>query len=132
MFVLMVAALPLLISAQPPEVPQRAGLGDRFHYFRGASGRRYLFSTVPRCELADFHSAVVIFAHPTRSGRLAADRITVLDGFGRPSGHDGRWPPTATLGAVHLLSASDSERHQIVADLSAASLPADNFAALAA
>ena len=126
----MVAVLPPLLSAQPPEVPRRAGLGDRFHYFQGSSGRRYLFSVVPLDELADFRSAVVIIAHTARGGRLAADRITVLDRFGRPSGHDRHWPPTATpdtVALVHLLSTSDAERHDIVSDLSA-----DKLTALAA
>ena len=118
----MVAVLPPLLSDQPPEVPQRAGLGDRFHYFRGQSGRRYLFSTVPRDELADFRSAVVILARPARDGRLAAHWITVLDLFGRPSAGDRRWPPVTTPDTVilvHLLSASDALRRDLVADLSA-------------
>ena len=119
----MVAVLPPLLSDQPPEVPQRAGLGDRFHYFRGSSGRRYLFSTVPRDELADFRSAVVIVARPAANGRLAAHWITVLDVFGRPSAGDRRWPPVPGAGEVilvHLLSADDRQRRDLVADLSAA------------
>jgi hypothetical protein len=123
MFVLMVAVLPHLLSDQPPEVPQRVGLGDRFHYFRGSSGRRYLFSTVPRDELVDVRSAVVIVARPAGNGRLAAHWITVLDVFGRPAAGDRRWPPAVGAGElilVHLLSADDRGRHDLVADLSAA------------
>ena len=122
MFVLMVAVLPPLLSDQPPEVPQRVGLGDRFHYFRGSSGRRYLFSTVPRDALADFRSAVVIVARPAGNGRLAAHWITVLDVFGRPSAGDWRWPPVTGSDAVvlvHLLSADERGRLDPVADLSA-------------
>ena len=117
----MVAVLPPLLSAQPPEVPQRAGLGDRFHYFRGHSGRRYLFSAVPREDLADFRSAVVIVARPAQGGRVAANWITVLDRFGRPSGN-GRWPAAVasdTLILVHCLSADEAARFDLVADLSA-------------
>jgi hypothetical protein len=122
MFVLMVAVLPPLLSDQPPEVPQRAGLGDRFHYFRGNSGRRYLFSAVPRDDLGSFRSAVVILARPAGNGRVAAYWITVLDLLGRPTSRDRRWPPlltTDTVVLLHLLSASDAERRDLVADLSA-------------
>ncbi|HWB49864.1 MAG TPA: hypothetical protein VG651_12200, partial [Stellaceae bacterium] len=68
----MVAVLPPLLSDQPPEVPQRVGLGDRFHYFRGLSGRRYLFTAVDRRDLPDFRSAVALVAEPAAEGRLAA------------------------------------------------------------
>jgi hypothetical protein len=97
------------------------GLGDRFHYFRGSSGRRYLFSTVPRDELADFRSAVVMVARRAGNGRLAAHWLTVLDIFGRPSAGDRRWPPVlgpTDVILVHLLSADDHRRRDLVADLS--------------
>jgi len=119
----MVAVLPSLLSDQPPEVPQRAGLGDHFHYFRGSSGRRYLFSKVAADELADFQSAVVIFAKRAAAGRVTAHWITLVDPFGRPegAGRTRRWPPIQpdTLILVHLLSPGDAERRAVVADLSA-------------
>ncbi len=116
----MVAVLPPLLSDQPPEVSQRAGLGDRFHYFRGFSSRRYLFSTVDRADLADFRAAVVIVARRAANGRLAAHWITVLDVFGRPTAGDRRWPPLVggnDVVLVHLLSADDRTRRDLVADL---------------
>jgi hypothetical protein len=116
----MVAVLPPLLSAQPPEVPQRAGLGDRFHYFRGSSGRRYLFTAVAREDLGDFRSAVVIVARPAANGRLAAGWIATVDAFGRIEGRDRRlpdWPDAVML--VHLLAETDRERRDLVADLSA-------------
>ena len=122
----MVAVLPPLLSDQPPEVPQRAGLGDRFHYFRGNSGRRYLFSTVAANELADFHSAVVVLAKRVAGGRLAAHWIAPVDPFGHPQGvgRDRRWPLVFrdTVILVHLLAAGEAERRDLVADLSAAPL----------
>jgi hypothetical protein len=120
MFVLMAAVLPPLLSDQPPEVPQRAGFGDRFHYFRGLSGRRYLFWTVPAADLGDFSSAVVILAARASGRRLAAHSITLLDQFGRPEARDRRWPPAAaeTLVLVHFLSDTEAERRDLVADLS--------------
>ena len=66
------AVIPPILSDRPPQVPQRAGLGGRFHYFRGCSGRRYLFSSVPAETLADYRSAVVVLAESTRAGRLVA------------------------------------------------------------
>jgi hypothetical protein len=119
MFVLMVAVLPNLLSDQPPEVPQRVGLGDRFHYFRGASGRRYLFSAIPADELADFRSAVVLLARRARGGRLSAHWIAILDRFGRPVA-ERRGLPTVgadTIVLVHCLAESDADRRDLVADL---------------
>jgi hypothetical protein len=120
MFVLMVAVLPPLLSDQPPEVPRRAGLGDRFHYFRGLSGRRYLFSSVPADELGDFHSAVVILARWAPGGRLAAHSVAVLDASGRPVGGDRLRLHTIssdTIVLVHLLSSTEADRRDLVADL---------------
>ena len=116
----MVAILPPLLSDQPPEAPRRAGFGDRFHYFRGSSGQRYLFSAVAADDLADFRSAVVIVARGAPHGRLAAHWITALDRLGRPATGDWRWPPAApdTVILVHLLSESEAERRDLVADLS--------------
>jgi hypothetical protein len=121
----MVAVLPPLLSDQPPEVPQKAGLGDRFHYFRGVSGRRYLFSSVTRGDLADFTSAVVILARPAANGRLAAYWIATLDASGRPT--PGRWPHITAANEVvlvHLLSEDGAARRELIADLA----PAPAFA----
>ena len=115
----MVAVLPNLLSDQPPEVPQRAGLGDRFHYFRGASGRRYLFSAIPANELPDFRSAVVMLARRARGGRLVAYWMAVLDRFGRPVGERRGLPALGadTIVLVHCLAETDAERFDLVADL---------------
>ncbi len=115
----MVAVLQLLLSDQPPEVPRKAGLGDRFHYFRGASGRRYLFSKVPAKDFADFASAVVIVAERLMDGRLAVTWIAPLDSFGAPAAADRRSLRirAGSLVLVHLLSESEAERNAMVADL---------------
>jgi hypothetical protein len=120
MFVLMVAVLPPLLSDQPPEAPKRVGFGDRFHYFRGLSGRRYLFSTVGVNELADFRSAVVMVARRAADGRMAAHAVAVLDRLGRPCGGIRPWPPVPAPGSVilvHLLSATERARFDLVDDL---------------
>jgi hypothetical protein len=122
----MVAALPLLLSDRPPNLARRAGLGDRFHYFRGASGRRYLFSAVAREELADFRSATVILAKRAPDGRLAAWSIAALDRFGRPTDSRRPWPPIMPIDSfvlVHLLAPTEADRLDVVDDLTTASLP---------
>jgi hypothetical protein len=122
MFVLMVAVLPPILSDHPPDVARKAGLGDRFHYFRGRSGRRYLFSRVASDELAGFRSAVVILARSAGGGRLAAYALTALDRLGRPADSPGRWPPAVPADAVvlvHLLSATEADRRDLVLDLTA-------------
>jgi hypothetical protein len=120
----MVAVLQLLLSDQPPEVPRKAGLGDRFHYFRGASGRRYLFSEVPAKDIANFASAVAAVAERLPDGRLTATWIATLDRFGNPAMGDRRGPRVrpGTVVLIHLLSASDAERQALVADLLASSI----------
>lgn len=115
MFVLMVAVAPPLLSDQPPEVPRRAGLGDRFHYFRGVSGRRYLFSEVPVSDLGDFHSAVVMLAQRQAERRLAAFSVSFSDATGRTP--VAGVLPAQTVALVHLLAGSERERRSIIADL---------------
>ena len=118
----MVAVQPALLSDQPPEVPRKAGLGDRFHYFRGASGRRYLFSQVAAKDIADFRGAVFLGAERSDGGRLAASWLGTIDTAGRLTAADQRWPrlrPGALM-LVHLLAAGESEREAAVADLAEA------------
>ncbi len=110
----MVAALLPILSDARPKLARRAGFGDRFHYWRGASGRRYLFSRVPADSLADFTGAVVILAGQGSDGRLAAREIFTTTGEeDRPA-----LPSVAVL--VHLLAHTDGERKEIVVDLTAA------------
>jgi hypothetical protein len=124
-FVLMVAELPSLLSDHPSDVPRRAGLGDRFHHFRGRSGRRYLFSVVAGRDHADFRSVVAIVARRTSDGRLAALSIATLDARGRPADNACRWPPLVPhdgIVLVHLLAVTDAERCALVADLAPVAL----------
>jgi hypothetical protein len=121
----MVAAHPPVLSDHPPDFPRRAGLGDRFHYFRGRSGRRYLFSTVALAELSSFRSVVVILARREPCGRLAAYAVTILDRFGRPSDSRRPWPPIVpadSVTLVHLLAVTEADRLALVDDLTTASL----------
>jgi hypothetical protein len=124
----MVAEPTLLLSESPQSpgsVPTRAGFGDRYRYFRGASGTRYLFTLISREELADFRSAVLLLAR-REGGCLRAISATALDENGRSV--DGKsWPrlvsPDCRL-LVHLLAEGEEDRRQVVTDLTAAALPA--------
>jgi hypothetical protein len=122
----MVAVAPPLLSDRPPEIPQKAGLGDRFHYFRGLSGRRYLFTLVSGEALADFRNVVAMLAEPTPGGRLSARTVVTVDGRGHIGPvADRAWPPAAdhmTRCLVHLLAGSDIERRAVVADLASLAL----------
>ena len=117
----MVAVVPPLLSDRPPEIPQQAGLGGRFHYFRGRSGRRYLFTMVSDETLTDFRSVVAMLAEPAPAGRLAARAVATVDALGRIGpALDPAWPPVRgrqALYLVHLLAASEAERRAVVADL---------------
>jgi hypothetical protein len=120
----MVAEPPFLLSDRPSEVPTGAGFGDRYRYFRGASGRRYLFTVINRDELADFRSAVVLLARREPDGLHAAS-VSALDESGRPIGAD-RWPPLVPANCrvlVHLLAEHEDDRRAVVADLSRAVTP---------
>jgi hypothetical protein len=120
----MVAEPLILLSERPPEVPMRPGFGDRFRYFRGKSGRRYLFTLINRDELADFRSAVVLLARRTPGG-LRATSVSALDDAGRPMGSD-CWPPIVPADCrvlVHLLAEREEDRRAVVADLTPAPVP---------
>ncbi|MBP0573580.1 hypothetical protein J8J40_23055, partial [Mycobacterium tuberculosis] len=79
--------------------------GERFRYWYGASGRRYLFSKVTAADVTDSTDAIVLVAgaDPDRP---------VFVGTTAP-----RQTPAETVVYVHLLAATEAERQAIVADL---------------
>src|SRR4051794_22793584 len=74
----MIGAL-ALPSDDPPEPALDAGYGDRIRYWRGASGRRYLFSLVPAEALFDFRSVVVMVAERCADGGLVGRALIDVD-----------------------------------------------------
>jgi hypothetical protein len=116
MFVLMIGALALL-SDDPPEPALDAGYGDRFRYWRGASGRRYLFSLVPADALADFSSVVVMVAERRADGRLIGRALVDVGeaGYRYPV----RFTPSETP-FVHFMALSRDARRRLIEDLAAA------------
>jgi hypothetical protein len=107
----------LLNCGRVPETAQAIGLGDRFRYWRGASGRKYLFSLVRDCELDDLQNVVVIEAAiagtepvPVWLGEIDADGVT--------SGYVIAHAPAGRRRTfVHFLAGSDDERRATMLDL---------------
>ena len=123
----MVAEFLPTLSDAAPGLARRAKLGDRFHYWRGRSGDRYLFSAVPFDALADFRSAVTILAEPTPDGRFIAWAVAIVDSAGRLESPDGSWPagvPHGSVAFVHFLAATDGDRRGLVDDIFAPVEPA--------
>ena len=114
-------ACPPILSEEPPKPARRAGLGDRFRYWRGGSGRRYLFSLVPAEVIADFRSVVVLAAEPTADGQYVARALSVIDQAGKGAGE-----ALAAAGNlrvfVHFLAANEADRRRLVDDVAAAGL----------
>jgi hypothetical protein len=117
----MVAVVPPLLSDAQPSLAERAGFGDRFHYWRGRSGRRYLFTAVSAATVEDFRFAVVIIAERTANGRLAAREAFTTRGDWRLSDFAGASMLLSRPGAValvHLLAVTRADRQLVLADLS--------------
>jgi len=108
----MVAGSPHLLYDEKPDFAELAGLGDRFRYWRGISGRRYLFTLVPVEALGDFPHAVGMLAERVADGRLAAREV-----FDIPAGGPAPRPPGNAVALVHLLAVTEAERRSVIDDL---------------
>jgi hypothetical protein len=96
---------------------QSVGLGDRFRYWRGASGRRYLFSLVQDSDLHDLQNAIVIEALFVGSEPVPV-WLGEIDSDGTSSGRPlGAATALRRRTFVHFLSSSDEERRAILHDL---------------
>jgi hypothetical protein len=127
MFVLMVAERLPILSDATPGLARRAKLGDRFRYWRGQSGERYLFSAVPFDTLADYRSAVAILAEPTADGRFLAWTAALIDASGTLNA-DNSWPDGEAYGSiafVHFLAETETEQRALLGDLFAPAEPAE-------
>lgn len=101
------AQWPAGAHAGPLAAAAEAGLAERFHSWRGRSGRRYVVSVYPADSAPDYRDAVVL--HVARRGGLR--QITSL----------GPAPCAAEDGVdeihFHLLARDARERAGVVADL---------------
>ena len=103
-----------------PTSVRKTDFGERFQYWTGASGRRYLFSAVRVEDLADFADAVVVIAARAGSKSLRDLWIGETDGNGDLHGRARRRRAKGALAFVHLLSPHRHERRAIIDDLAAA------------
>jgi hypothetical protein len=99
------------------ELLRDAGAKDRFWYWRGASGRRYIHSVYPADACPPLPGAVYVLVKRTGTLRtaLAAGRLSVWSGS-PPAGADSG----ACELHVHLMAESDAEAEAILADLAEA------------
>lgn len=105
-------------SAGSPATALSLGFGDGFRYWRGASGRRYLFSAVPADATDDLANVVVIEAAASDGREPAPVWLGEVDGSGCRSGYAiarTRGRPTRTF--VHFPRGGDADRHSAMLDL---------------
>jgi hypothetical protein len=75
-------AQPVAGDAPAPRAVEDLGLGDRYRYLVGASGRRYLFTRVSFESLEDYRGAVVVLERPAprRKRGLAQPELEIVCG----------------------------------------------------
>ena len=119
-FVPMVQSVQLsLIDSGAPRPASQCGLGHRFRYWRGVSGRRYLFTAMDASEIGDIQGAVVVLA--TRDGE---DRFRGIDvvapgdpGEAEAADISARLVADRRLfGFVHFLADRAEQRRSIIGD----------------
>lgn len=104
-----------LVDGGSPKVPG-LGLSERYHYWCGRSGRRYLFSAVTANDLLDFTAAVVVLAR--RDGAaVTGEEAMVLDGEGRKQLEARLAVDPGIAAFIHLLSPTDAARRATIDDL---------------
>lgn len=96
-------------SASVPFVAFAAGLPPRYVYWKGQSGRRYLFTATDPASIAHFDDCVAIAVH---AGLIAwAGEVTAIPGWAT-----GPEPSRAAI-YVHLLAVTTEERGAVIEDL---------------
>ena len=101
-------------SDECPAPARRAGLDRQFRYWRGASGRRYLFSAIPSKAVSNFRDAVVIFAEADGDGNFTGRALFQVGAGPEP---DCPAPAPGEIVLVHLLSPSAASRRRTMNDL---------------
>lgn len=115
-------------QAGAPRAAEELGLGDRYRYLSGASGRRYLFSGVDLDALEDFRNAVVVIGlgegasdggHARRVWMGEIDRDGVRRGPALPRALSRAAEEARGTVLVHLLAGRAAERREVLEDLAA-------------
>jgi hypothetical protein len=116
----------MLLSGSPltPSLLRDTGSDERFWYWQGASGRRYIHTVYAACACPPLSGAVFVAVK-----RIGALRV-VLDMGLLAAGGELRVPRGCDEIHVHLLSGSRAEAEAILADLKAG-LAAEDAAGLA-
>ena len=98
-------------SGVSPDVVRGLGLESKFRYWRGASGRRYLFSAISARDLIDLDNVVVLIprADHDRAGWVGEFRAAAA------SAQFTALPDRPAF--VHLLARSENERRAVIEDL---------------
>lgn len=119
MFVLMTKTADILLTdGGAPQFAERCGVGSRFRYWVGTSGRRYLFTTIDAEELSGFTSGVVLLVRHGESGEAHAVEAITLFGRKDAARLARRLDEESSLVAyVHFLAESRNARQSILEDL---------------
>ena len=111
-----------------PRAAEALGLGDRYRYLTGTSGRRYLFSGVDLDALEDFRNAVVVIGlgegrpesgHARRVWIGEIDRDGIRRGPALPRALSRAAEEARGTVLVHLLAGHAAERREVLEDLAA-------------
>ena len=108
------------LDAGVPEIAALGPLGDHYRYWRGASGRRYLFSAVESGKLGDFADAVVVVARCAPGGSFTGVTAVVIGAATDPARRALERRLDSTTGLVvfvHLLAKTRADRAGILDDL---------------
>ncbi|MCW2308575.1 hypothetical protein [Rhodobium gokarnense] len=102
------------LRSEASHIADVLGHSDRYQYWVGASGKRYLFTTMPVAIISDFQTAVVLTTHPDDSRETswigtAAEFLAESASLGQPK-----------RAYVHLLSPTRAARQAVIDDLHAA------------
>ncbi|MGQ7791706.1 hypothetical protein ACUN0C_04775 [Faunimonas sp. B44] len=100
-------------SSSIPQIAREAGLLDRYRYWIGRSGARYLFTRTEAEDLPNWEGTVAILAD--------GDAVTWV-------GPAAETPAETTAGCavfVHFLASSPAERTRIIQDLAPGSAVSD-------
>ena len=101
-------------------LPEDPGLGERFWYWRGASGRRYIHSIYRRDLCPPVAGAVFVIVNVKGGMRRAVSVGRFHSHMTSCGAHaDGGWPVEEEI-HVHLIAQDEEGAQQVLADLLAA------------
>ncbi|MEJ1160322.1 hypothetical protein [Prosthecomicrobium sp. N25] len=109
-----------LVMDGSPRTARALGFADRFRYWRGASGRRYLFSAVTPDSLDDLVNVVVLTTVDGVDGDARVAWVGEIDEGGGRCGRSFADVAGRARVWVHFLAATGPERQAVLRDLTEA------------